>query len=673
MDKVFYQPITGIKGVGEKTARLFAQVGVRTVGDLLFYYPRDYDVYGEIMTIDEASRHEGEVVAVKAMLIGEAQLRFVKKLSILTLNVADVTGQLKVTLFNMPYMKNSLKTDRHYVIRGLVQKKGAQLFMEQPRVTTVDNYEEVRGTMQPKYPLTKGLTNNAITKAMKQVIPETALLSETLPEELRKKRDLIGISEAVRKIHFPASMEEFLDARRRLSYQEFYDFIYRIRTLKSEEAHLKNGYPCIEVAECQRLIEALPYPLTGAQLKVWEDIRRDLTGANVMNRLVQGDVGSGKTILAFLALLMVCVNGYQGAIMAPTEVLARQHMASFQELITDHHLPLNPVLLIGSLSAKEKREAQEGIADGTYNLIVGTNALIQEKISYQNLALVITDEQHRFGVRQRDTLAEKGALAKDDTLPHVLSLSATPIPRTLAIVLYGDLSVSILDEKPANRLPIKNAVVNTDYRATAYKFLAKEIAAHHQVYCVCPMIEEGEMEGVENVISYAEKLRAALPAQVRTEVLHGQMKPAVKDEIMSRFSDGDIDVLVSTTVVEVGVNVPNATVMMVENAEHFGLAQLHQLRGRVGRGDAQSYCVFINSSKKEEAAARLEILNHSNDGFEIAEKDLQLRGPGELFGVRQSGELAFRVGDIYRDAEILKMAARDVEEYMFLDESPFFQ
>lgn len=647
--------------MGEKTARLFALLGVKTVGDLLHYYPRDYDIYGELMSIDEAARHEGEVVAVKAMLVGEAQLRFVKKLSILTLHVADVTGQMKVTLFNMPYMKNSLKTDRHYVIRGLVQKKGAQLLMEQPRVTTVENYEEVRGTMQPKYPLTKGLTNNTITKAMKQVIPETALLSETLSEELRMKRDLIGISEAVRKIHFPASMDDFLAARRRLSYQEFYDFIYRIRKLKSEEAQFKNGYPCIEVAECQRLIEALPYPLTGAQRKVWEEIRHDLTGARVMNRLVQGDVGSGKTILAFLALLMVSANGYQGAIMAPTEVLARQHMESFQALITEHGLPLTPVLLTGSLSTKEKREAQEGIADGAYNLIVGTNALIQEKVTYKNLALVITDEQHRFGVRQRDTLAEKGALASEDTLPHVLSLSATPIPRTLAIVLYGDLAVSILDEKPANRLPVKNAVVNTDYRATAYKFIAKEVAAAHQAYCICPMIEEGEMEGVENVLSYAEKLRAALPATVNVEVLHGQMKPSLKDDVMERFAKGDIDVLVSTTVVEVGVNVPNATVMMVENAERFGLAQLHQLRGRIGRGDAQSYCVFINSSKKEEAAARLEILKQSNDGFQIAEEDLRQRGPGELFGVRQSGELAFKVGDIYRDSDLLKQAAQDVD------------
>ncbi|MBQ9512585.1 MAG: ATP-dependent DNA helicase RecG [Lachnospiraceae bacterium] len=664
MHESLRESMTGLKGVGDKTARLFAQVGVHTVGELLLYYPRDYDIYGEIMTIDEASRHEGEVVAVKAMLVGEAQLRFVKKLSILTLHVADVTGQLKVTLFNMPYMKSSLKTDRHYVIRGLMQKKGAQLFMEQPRVTTVENYEEVRGTMQPKYPLTKGLTNNAVTKAMKQAVAEAVHLEETLPDALREKRNLIGICEAVRKIHFPLSMEDFFAARRRLSYQEFYDFIYRIRTLKSHEDALKNGYPCIEVAECRRLIEALPYPLTNAQKKVWEEICRDLTGARVMNRLVQGDVGSGKTILAFLSLLMVAVNGYQGAIMAPTEVLARQHIESFKELIAAHDLPLNPVLLVGSLSAKEKREVQEGIADGTYNLIVGTNALIQEKVSYQNLALVITDEQHRFGVRQRDTLAEKGGDVFAGVQPHVLSLSATPIPRTLAIVLYGDLSVSILDEKPANRLPVKNAVVNTDYRATAYKFIAKEVAAQHQVYVICPMIEEGEMEGVENVVSYAEKLKAALPNEVRIEILHGQMKPAVKDEIMSRFLEGNIDVLVSTTVVEVGVNVPNATVMMVENAEHFGLAQLHQLRGRVGRGDAQSYCVFINSSKKEEAAARLEILKQSNDGFKIAEEDLKQRGPGELFGVRQSGELAFRVGDIYRDSELLKMAAGDVDEIL---------
>lgn len=372
---------------------------------------------------------------------------------------------------------------------------------------------------------------------------------------------------------------------------------------------------------------------------------------HVMNRLIQGDVGSGKTILAFLALIMCVANGCQGAMMAPTEVLAAQHYETLLQLQKKYQLPIHPVLLTGSTTVKDRREIYARIESGDANIILGTHALIQDKVSYRNLALVITDEQHRFGVRQRESLAQKGNMA------HVLVMSATPIPRTLAIILYGDLHISVLDELPANRLPIKNCVVNISYRETAYRFIEKEVAAGHQVYIICPMVEEGEMAELEDVVSYTAKLKGSLSSSIQIAALHGKMKPAEKNRIMEAFASHQIDVLVSTTVIEVGINVPNATVMMVENAERFGLAQLHQLRGRVGRGDAQSYCIFMSKSKKPETMARLKILNESNDGFYIASQDLKLRGPGDLFGIRQSGALKFTLGDIFQDAAILQRAS----------------
>ena len=379
-----------------------------------------------------------------------------------------------------------------------------------------------------------------------------------------------------------------------------------------------------------------------------------------MNRLVQGDVGSGKTILAVLALLLAAENGYQGAMMAPTEVLAIQHFDTIQGYIEKYGLCFRPVLLVGSMTAKGKREAYGRIAAGEANLVIGTHALIQEKVQYHSLALVVTDEQHRFGVKQRELLAGKGRN------PHILVMSATPIPRTLAIILYGDLHISVVDELPANRLPVKNCVVNTGYRAKAYQFIAGEVEKGRQAYVICPQVEaaEGEESSLENVVDYAEKLRSALPAEVRVAYLHGKMRPADKNRIMEEFAAHAIDVLVSTTVIEVGVNVPNSTVMMVENAERFGLAQLHQLRGRVGRGEYQSYCIFVSTNEKKETMERLQILNQSNDGFFIASQDLKLRGPGELFGIRQSGDFSFRIGDIYSDAAVLKQASEAVEQLL---------
>ena len=420
-----------------------------------------------------------------------------------------------------------------------------------------------------------------------------------------------------------------------------------------------SSYPMIETADAGRLMEALPYQLTSAQLKVWEEIKTDLVSGKSMNRLVQGDVGSGKTILAFLSLLMAVSNGYQGALMAPTEILARQHYEQMMKMTENYHLPFKPVLLTGSVSASGKKKLYEKIETGEANVVIGTHALIQEKANYRNLALVITDEQHRFGVKQREALSDKGGHA------HVLVMSATPIPRTLAIILYGDLHLSVVDELPSDRLPIKNCVVNTGYRKKAYEFIEKEVANGHQVYVICPMVDASEeTDDIENVIDYSAKLKSELHDRIHVEYLHGKMKPAEKNRIMEAFSDGDIDVLVSTTVIEVGINVPNATVMMVENAERFGLAQLHQLRGRIGRGKDQSYCIFISGNDNQRSMDRLKILNRSNDGFYIAEEDLKLRGPGDLFGIRQSGVMEFKIADIYQDSSLLKKISITVDQIL---------
>ena len=499
-----------------------------------------------------------------------------------------------------------------------------------------------------------GLTNNMVQKAVKQAL-KLVETEEFLPEKIRNKYGLEGLQQAIEHIHYPTDKNQLYSARKRLIFDEFFMFIYNIRNLKDKNTEIHNRHILEEPKEVKTLINNLPYELTNAQKRTWEEIKRDISSTKVMNRLVQGDVGSGKTIIAFFALITAALNNGQGAMMAPTEVLARQHYDNLIELIKEHNINVNPVVLVGSMTAKEKREAYKVIESGDADIIIGTHALIQEKVNYNNLTMVVTDEQHRFGVRQREAISEKGEH------PHIMVMSATPIPRTLAIIMYGDLDISVIDELPANRLPIANCVVGTDYRPNAYDFMTKQIAKGRQVYVICPTVEYSEVVEGENVIEYAEKLKRIMPVSVNIEFLHGRMKQAEKNEIMDRFANNQIQILVSTTVVEVGVNVPNATVMMVENAERFGLAQLHQLRGRVGRGKYQSYCIFINGSGKKEALERLNILCKSNDGFLIANEDLKLRGPGDFFGVRQSGDFEFRLGDIMNDANILKQASEAVE------------
>ena len=652
-------PVIEIKGIGEKTEKLLQKLNIYTVGDLLAHYPRDYETFKEPVMIQDAV--PGEICAVRVCVVGIPNLKKIRSLNILNVNVRDASGGMQLTFFNMPFMKNLLKSGGFYIFRGLVQTRGPIKIMEQPKLYSQEDYTRQMQFIQPRYALTKGLTNQAIQKAVKQALTFYEFEQEYYPEEIMNRYHLMSYREAICNLHFPLDYDTMLQARKRIVFDEFFSFLLLLQKNKDVNANIPNLFPMKDVEEINRFLNSMPFQLTKAQSKVWEEINRDLSGDYSMNRLVQGDVGSGKTIVAVLALLKCVCNGYQGAMMAPTEVLATQHYETICGYVEKYDLSFRPVLLVGSMTAKEKRSVYEKIESGEVNLIIGTHALIQDKVNYHSLALVITDEQHRFGVRQREKLAQKGMT------PHVLVMSATPIPRTLAIILYGDLHISVIDELPAERLPIKNCVVNTSYRPKAYEFIAKQVSMGRQAYVICPMVEEGELEEAENVMEYAQKLRAALPSSLVIEPLHGKMKPAEKNRIMEAFGKGLIHVLVSTTVIEVGINVPNAAVMMVENAERFGLAQLHQLRGRVGRGAFQSYCIFISSNEKKETMQRLEILNKSNDGFFIASEDLKLRGPGDLFGIRQSGEFSFRIGDIYSDASILKDAAEAAEQLLERD------
>ena len=652
------QSLRTLKGIGEKTEKLFQKVGIYDTDDLLHYYPRNYDEYET--PVDIAELKEGTVQAVSAAVCSGVYVNSVRGRQIISVNIADQSGKFPVVWFNLPYLKKTLRKGSWFVFRGRIVRKQGKLEMEHPEIFTPSAYEEILHNLQPIYGLTAGLSNKTVVKMITQLLEDLPMQSEYLPEELKERYGLADVNYALKTIHFPKNKEELLVSRKRLVFDEFLLFILSVRRMKEKAEETPNCFPVKETWLTEEVIERLPYSLTNAQLNAWHEIERDLAGRTMMSRLVQGDVGSGKTILAFLAMFLVADNGYQAALMAPTEVLARQHYEGFLKLMEEQGLSFPTVLLTGSDTAKEKRIAYERIASGEASIIIGTHALIQEKVEYANLALVITDEQHRFGVKQREALTTRG------NPPNVLVMSATPIPRTLAIILYGDLDISVIDELPAKRLPIKNCVVNTSYRPKAYSFIEKQVRQGRQAYVICPMVEESEGMDAENVLDYTQKLKENLPSDIRIEYLHGKMKPKEKNRVMESFASGEIQVLVSTTVVEVGVNVPNATVMMVENAERFGLAQLHQLRGRVGRGEHQSYCIFIQGNQ-DQISKRLEILNKSNDGFYIAGEDLKLRGPGDLFGIRQSGDMEFRIGDIYNDSAILKEASEAAEEILSLD------
>ena len=645
-------PIESLKGIGEKTGKLFQKIGVDTIEDLLEYYPRAYDTYEDPSPIAEIK--PDSVMTVAGMLERTPDAKRYSRVQVVTAVLRDGSGTMQLIWYNMPYLHATLKAGMRAVFRGKIIKKSGRLIMEQPEVYTAEAYGEIIHSMQPVYGQTKGLSNKTIVRAQKQALSARLIIRDYLPADLRRKHELAEYNFAIEHIHFPSDRKELLFARKRLVFDEFFLFLMAVRRLKDKRENKTSPFAIQLSEEVKTFQSRLPYSLTAAQQKVLDEVYADMTGGLVMNRLVQGDVGSGKTIIAILALLQAACNGYQGALMVPTEVLARQHYESMNELFLKYQINKVPVLVTGSMTAKEKRIAYEKIANHEADIIIGTHALIQDKVIYDKLALVITDEQHRFGVGQRELLGKKGEE------PHVMVMSATPIPRTLAIIIYGDLDISVIDELPANRLPIKNCVVDTGYRKKAYDFIKKEVADGRQAYVICPMVEASEMIEAENVVDYTAALKEALPG-MSIEYLHGKMKGKEKNSIMERFASGEISVLVSTTVVEVGVNVPNATVMMIENAERFGLAQLHQLRGRVGRGRYQSYCILVNGSDQDGTKERLDILNRSNDGFFIASEDLKLRGPGDIFGIRQSGEMEFKLGDIFTDANLLKTVSEEVK------------
>lgn len=651
----YFDEITALKGVGDKTAALFHKVGVYSLLDLISYYPRDYEFFEAPVKIAECKTQTE--CSIEAVLSGRIETRRMKKLTLLSAFAKDDSGGISLVWFHMPYLKNTLKSGQRYIFHGTVKAKGDHYEMEHPRIFSPQEYEELKNNLVPIYKTTKGLTSRNISRLVRQVIALMDCPEDYIAEQIRSEWNLISYKQAIHGIHFPKNKDELVLARRRLVFDEFFIFLLAVRSMKERNAAEENHFPMRETDEISKLLKKLPYELTGAQKTTWQEIKENLMGKDAMNRLVQGDVGSGKTIIAFMALIMTACNHYQGALMVPTEVLAAQHEKALLQLILENGFDIRVILLTGSMTAKEKRAAYEEIESGKADIIIGTHALIQEKVNYAALGLVVTDEQHRFGVKQRDTFTRKGLC------PHVLVMSATPIPRTLAIIIYGDLDISVIHELPASRLPIKNCVVDTSYEAKAFDFIKKETQAGRQAYVICPLVEESENLEAENVLEYAIKMEEFLPANIIVSCLHGKMNPKEKNDIMELFARNEVQVLVSTTVVEVGVNVPNATVMMIVNAERFGLAQLHQLRGRVGRGQYQSYCIFVAGNKSEQTKKRLDILNKTNDGFQIASEDLKMRGPGDLFGFRQSGMMDFKIGDIYTDADILQLACEFADHF----------
>ena len=594
-------PITTLKGIGEKTAALYHKLDIFTVDDLIRHYPRDYEEWRDIVKIGEL--RADQVHAIHAMVISAPQTVHIRKnMTITTLRVKDDSGACDIIYFNMPYIKNNVQPGKKYIFRGRVMLKNNRMTIDQPKIVSPHEFTQNVNRLSPIYPTTKGLSIAAITKAVHAAIDTLDFVQDYIPESMRMEYGLSDLKKAQSGIHFPADREMMIACRKRIVFEEFLFFIVSVMILKDMATQEINDAPMMRIDACQDLIERLPYQLTNAQKRVWNQIETDLCSTHLMNRLIQGDVGSGRRVV-------------------------EEDLESIMKLVEEYDLPFKPVVLTGSLTAKEKRRTKESIILGTCNVIVGTQALLQDDVDFYDLRLVITDEQHRFGVRHQATLAD---------LP-------------------------VMDELPANRLPIKNCVVNTDFRKKAYEFIAKEVANGRQAYVICPMVEAneelmGDQPVLENVIEYTEKLKKALPDTVRVEYLHGQMNPKAKNYVMEEYAAHHIDVLLSTTVIEVGINVPNATVMLVENAERFGLAQLHQLRGRVGRGREQSYCIFITTTDQNDTMERLQVLNKSNDGFFISSEDMRLRGPGDLFGIRQSGQFEFKLGDIYQDAAILQEA-----------------
>ncbi len=640
--------IKTVKGIGDKTAQNFNKLGIYNIKDLVFYYPRSYKTYSEPVPVSSVT--EGDRVAVFCRVVTYVESHKGRRYNITSLTAADDTGSIRMVWFNMPFLRNLFKKGDSYIFYGIIKIKGNMRVMEMPEYFTQIKYQKALSTMQPIYPLKSGVTNNSITRAIEAVKDVVLSIPEYLPEKEINERGLMPRCDALLQIHFPKDEATLREALKRIAFDEFLEFLIRIRSLR-ESTVTESNYHVItdeSISKKDGFIAGLPFELTEGQKAAIADIESDMKSEHVMNRLIQGDVGSGKTVVAVMALLMNSVSGHQGALMVPTEVLAMQHFEDVCRMLRPYKLKVS--LLTGSMTAKEKRQVYSDLKSGACDIVIGTHAIIQDSTEFKDLGLVVTDEQHRFGVKQREKLSEKGRI------PHILIMSATPIPRTLAIILYADMDISVIKDMPAERKRIKNCVVDTSYRPSAYKFIQQQIAEGHQAYVICPMVEENEITEAENVINYSDDLQRELGPSIKVAYLHGKMKEAEKKDILHSFVNKEIDVLVSTTVIEVGINNPNATIMMIENAERFGLAQLHQLRGRVGRGQAQSYCIFINVKKSKDSMERLKVLEDSNDGFYIASEDLRLRGPGDFFGIRQSGDMDFKIADIYNYSDMLRLA-----------------
>ncbi|HBG5278176.1 TPA: ATP-dependent DNA helicase RecG [Clostridioides difficile] len=645
-----YKDVQYVKGIGPKKADKLNKLGIFTLKDLLYYFPRQFEDRNNLKKI--AQLEDGEKVTIKAVISSINTFSPKEGMTLTKIDVKDETSSAKLVFFNKSYIKNTFRPGDSILVFGKVKKKFNNLELTSCELEYLTNSPKNTCRFMPVYQLTYGVTNKEIMSIIRTVLEDKELIiQEYMPQRIIEKYRLCSIDFAVRNIHSPSSKESLKIALYRIVFEELLILQLGLFVFKSGR-NKEDGIKFETSKDLKKIISALPFKLTKAQNRALDEIIQDMNLEKIMNRLVQGDVGSGKTVVALLALANCVLNGYQGALMAPTEILAGQHYISLTESLKD--FGINVGLLIGSLTKKQKDTVLEQIKNNEIDILIGTHALIEDKVEFNNIGLVITDEQHRFGVMQRSKLSLKGAN------PDILVMTATPIPRTLALILYGDLDISIIDELPPGRQPIETIAIEKSKRDRAYNNLVRrEVESGRQVYIVCPLVEESEAIEAKSAVELVEELRAEYFHDLRLGLLHGKMKSSEKDEVMRLFKNKEIDILVSTTVIEVGVNVPNATLMIIENAERFGLAQLHQLRGRVGRGSHKSYCVLIYDSKTDVCRQRMAIMEETNDGFKISEKDLEIRGPGEFFGTRQHGLPELKVANLFKHIKILKLAQQE--------------
>ncbi|KPI50708.1 ATP-dependent DNA helicase RecG [Clostridioides difficile] len=650
-----YKDVQYVKGIGPKRADKLNKLGIFTLKDLLYYFPRQFEDRNNLKKI--AQLEDGEKVTIKAVISSINTFSPREGMTLTKIDVKDETGSAKLVFFNKSYIKNTFRPGDSILVFGKVKKKFNNLELTSCELEYLTNSPKNTCRFMPVYQLTYGVTNKEIMSIIRTVLEDKDLIiQEYMPQRIIEKYRLCSIDFAVRNIHLPSNKESLKIALYRIVFEELLILQLGLFVFKSGR-NKEDGIKFETSKDLKNIISALPFKLTKAQNRALDEIIQDMNSDKIMNRLVQGDVGSGKTVVALLALANCVLNGYQGALMAPTEILAGQHYVSLTESLKD--FGINVGLLIGSLTKKQKDTVLEQIKNNEIDILIGTHALIEDKVEFNNIGLVITDEQHRFGVMQRSKLSLKGVN------PDILVMTATPIPRTLALILYGDLDISIIDELPPGRQPIETFAIEKSKRDRAYNNLVRrEVESGRQVYIVCPLVEESEAIEAKSAVELVEELKAEYFHDLRLGLLHGKMKSSEKDEVMGRFKNKEIDILVSTTVIEVGVNVPNATLMIIENAERFGLAQLHQLRGRVGRGSHKSYCVLIYDSKTDVCRQRMAIMEETNDGFKISEKDLEIRGPGEFFGTRQHGLPELKVANLFKHIKILKLAQQEAR-YIF--------